>query len=132
MPEQENYPASDFLRDYTDWDAAVQQALSRDQLKMANRGLEIAKNGFESRYFDDPAAFEYRHTRFECILNATRGELPAEVAARVAASGESERLPGKLLLALHTWYCSKSDDEIKDAPEPDWTKVLAIFEDLQA
>jgi hypothetical protein len=120
-----DYPQKDFLRDFETWK-------TKD---VYLSGPDRAKRLFSIQY-PNRKIFAYRFNRFVCVMQAIHGELPALIQDRVALPDGGNKGGGfvseDLLLALHEWYCSRSERQMKAMPDPDWGAVLAIYDRIDA
>jgi len=117
------YPRTDFLTDLAAWKTTL----------LHLPGSERAKVLFSMRY-PKRKAFAYRFNRFVCIMQAVHGDLPALVHDRIAIPDGGSRggafVPEDLLLALHQWYCSLSEQQMECMPDPNWSEVMPIYDDI--
>ena len=123
MNNMDDYPPSEFLRDFREWQLAH------------NRESDIFQRArilFSRRYDPDLKAYLYRVNRFICILRVIHDQLPRLIQDRIALSGggEIDYLPQELLLALHEWYCGISESDMHAMPDPDWNAVLVRYDQL--
>ena len=117
------YPPKDFLRDFAAWHKAPKHRGSQ----------EAAKFVFSLQYGKHQDVFSYRFNRFICIMDALHTQLPALVHDRIALSdgGKGGLVPEPLMLALHQWYCSLTNEQMQVMPDPDWNAVLEIYDEQQ-
>lgn len=123
MSDTISYPPAEFLADYDAF----------ENFQLGQHGFEKAKVVFSMRY-QDRVRFAYRFNRFWCVIVAIESKFPALVHDRIASLDEKRSggdwLPENLLLALHEWYCSRTDAQMPKMPDPDWPQVMEIYDRL--
>jgi len=122
MSDTASYPPAEFLADYDAF-----------QHFHGPHGFQKAKVVFSIRY-PDRVRFAYRFNRFWCAIVGIESQWPALVQDRIASldqrKSDGDWLPESFLIALHEWYCSRTDEQMRQMPAPDWPQVMEIYDRL--
>src|ERR1035437_2974486 len=123
MNNTPDYPRTDFLRDFGEWDAS----------KIPN-GAERADFLFSRRYCSDQKDFAYRFNRFACVIRSVGRKVDQLGRDKIVTFDKdgSRKVPQFLLLALHEWYCGVNDKTMQTMPDPDWSTVMKIYDRLKS